>query len=98
MPRFGLPLSALTGSAARFGLSHQQRYEERKGQQSGHALPDLKRGALVKRARPANFGRRTRGSGFHLEREFGHVAKTLGGIERDRPREHHLEPSGKIRS
>ena len=37
-------------------------------------------------------------SRLHLQREFAHVAKTVGGIDRDRPLKNRLEPRRKIRA
>src|ERR1700716_1590885 len=65
------------------GLTRQQRNEERKRQEGGQSLPDLKRSALVKCARPPNFGGGARESGLHLERELGHVVIALRRIDRD---------------
>src|SRR5215831_8575252 len=80
------------------GSTHQQRYQQRNGQQSCQALPELERGALIKRARSANFDRRARRTGLYLECEFGHVAKALGRIERNRALQHRLKPGRKIRA
>src|SRR5215471_15445563 len=76
----------------------EQQKKEREREQRGHALPESDRGAFIERKWPA---RRNRGAcrpRLHLAGKLGDIAKTLGGIDRDRARERGLEPRRQVRA
>src|SRR5271157_876089 len=98
MPANWQATHALAEPRLRTRLMQQEREQQREAEQCRHSLPDLDGGSFIKGRRPGDLSRGARRSGFHFQRKFAHVAKTLGGIGCNCPAQYSLEPGWKVRA